>query len=153
MADEQYEILIEELDEAACWRLVSREAFGRIGFVHGGEVMVLPVNAVVMGNRVVFRTADETMVALAGNGSVVAFQSDCADRITETGWSVLVHGRLWDITDAPETASFHKLSVRPWVPGPRNRWMSIEPTAVTGRTIHRNRIVSSRSRSQYTTID
>ncbi len=63
MADEQYEILVEELDEAACRRLVSREAFGRIGFVHGGEVMVLPVNAVVMANRVVFRTADDTMSA------------------------------------------------------------------------------------------
>jgi len=144
--DQNYDILVEELDEVTCWHLLSRAAFGRVGFVHGDEVMVLPVNSAVKDDRVLFRTASETLLAAAGNGSVVAFESDHTDQVAESGWSVLVRGRLWDITDAPETATFHELTVRPWAPGLRNRWMSIEPTAVTGRRIQRQRIMSGGTR-------
>ena len=149
--DQNYDILVEELDEATCWHLLSHAAFGRVGFVYGNEVMVLPVNSAVKDDRVLFRTAGETMLAAAGNGSVVAFESDHTDQVAESGWSVLVRGRLWDITDAPETATFHELTVRSWVPGLRDRWMAIEPTAVTGRRIQRQRIMSGGTRRDATT--
>jgi nitroimidazol reductase NimA-like FMN-containing flavoprotein (pyridoxamine 5'-phosphate oxidase superfamily) len=137
--NDEYEIIVNELDEETCWRLLARAGFGRVGFVKDDAVIVLPVNAAVSDQRVIFRTADETSLAAAGDGSVVAFETDHTDLVAESGWSVVVRGRLWDVTERPETATWHEFAVRPWAPGPRNRWMLIEPTLVTGRMIQRHR--------------
>lgn len=139
---DEFEIFVEELDEPTCWRLLARAGFGRVGFVHDGELLVLPVNAAVVEHRVVFRTADDSMLCVAGDGSKVAFEADHTDRVSESGWSVLVRGHLVDATDRAETASWHELTVRPWLPGPRTRWMVVEPTAVTGRAVQRRRILA-----------
>jgi nitroimidazol reductase NimA-like FMN-containing flavoprotein (pyridoxamine 5'-phosphate oxidase superfamily) len=137
--DDEYDITIEELDVPTCWRLVARTGFGRVGFVHAGEVTVLPVNAAEWDRRIIFRTVQGTSLALAGNGSVVAFETDNTDRSAESGWSVIVRGQLWDVTHRAEAAQWHQLLVRSWAPPPRNVWMMIQPTAVTGRMIHRHR--------------
>jgi hypothetical protein len=84
------------------------------------------------------------MLRAAGNNSLVAFEADHTDRVTETGWSVLVRGRLRDVTDTPTAGAWHELTVRPWLPGPRNRRMLIEPSAVSGRMINRRRLLPGR---------
>lgn len=147
--DQEYDISIDELDEATCWRLASRAGFGRVGFLLDGEVMVLPVNVAVVDGRVVFRTAGSTTLARAGDGSAVAFETDHTDRVAESGWSVVIRGRLWDVTHRPETAEWHQLLVRPWAPPPREVWMMIEPRAVTGRMIHRHRLLPPSGRVPY----
>ena len=138
MGDE-FDIIVDVLDESTCWRLMSRSGFGRLGFMHGDELMVLPLNAAVSENRVVFRTTDDSMFARAGNGTKVVFEVDQTDRVAESGWSVLLRGRLWDVTGRPETATWHEISVHSWAQGPRDRWMAIEPTAVSGRRVLRHR--------------
>jgi nitroimidazol reductase NimA-like FMN-containing flavoprotein (pyridoxamine 5'-phosphate oxidase superfamily) len=134
-----YNIIVDELDSATCWRLVQRAGFGRVGFVQGDQVVALPVNAGVMNGRIMFRTASDTSLAQAGTGSVVAFEADHTDRVAESGWSVVVRGRLWDVTDHPEVATWSELAVHPWAPPPTDRWMVIEPTTITGRMIQRHR--------------
>jgi nitroimidazol reductase NimA-like FMN-containing flavoprotein (pyridoxamine 5'-phosphate oxidase superfamily) len=151
--DDQYDITIEELDEPTCWRLVARAGFGRVGFVHAGEVMVLPVNTAEWDRRVIFRTAEGTSLALAGTGPVVAFETDHTDRVAESGWSVVVRGQLWDVTHRAETAEWQQLLVRPWAPPPRGVWMMIEPSAVTGRMIHRRRHLPPSGRRPYMSPD
>ncbi|MGD9700896.1 MAG: pyridoxamine 5'-phosphate oxidase family protein [Acidimicrobiia bacterium] len=149
----EYDIFVDELEEPTCWRLLSRADFGRVGFIHDGELMVLPVNSAVSSHRVVFRTAGGSMLARAGNGSIVVFESDHTDRVAESGWSVLVRGQLWDVTDRPETESWHEFAVRPWAPGPQDRWMAIEPSAISGRMIHRNRHLPPGVRAPYMSPD
>jgi nitroimidazol reductase NimA-like FMN-containing flavoprotein (pyridoxamine 5'-phosphate oxidase superfamily) len=141
--EREYEILVEELDEQTCWLLLARAGFGRVGFVQDEAVLVLPVNCAVREQRVIFRTGAGTSLAAAGDGSVVAFEADHTDRVAESGWSVLARGRLWDVTDRPETATWSAVLVRPWAPGTRDRWMMIEPTQVTGRMIQRHRNLPS----------
>ncbi|HEY5877090.1 MAG TPA: pyridoxamine 5'-phosphate oxidase family protein [Ilumatobacteraceae bacterium] len=138
MGDE-FDIIVDVLDESTCWRLMSRSGFGRLGFMHGDELMVLPVNAAVSENRVVFRTTHDSMFARVGDGTKVVFEVDQTDRVAESGWSVLLRGRLWDVTGRPETATWQELSVHPWAQGARDRWMAIEPTAVSGRRVLRHR--------------
>jgi uncharacterized protein len=147
--DDEYDITIDELDEATCWRLAARAGFGRIGFVLDDEIMVHPVNFAVTDGQVVFRTSGDTRLARAGNGSRVAFETDHIDRAAESGWSVMIRGRLWDVTDRPETANWHRLLVRPWAPPPREVWMTIQPSAVTGRMIHRQRHLLASARVPY----
>src|SRR4029079_12559937 len=99
MTDE-YDIEVTELDEETCWRLLARAGFGRVGFVDvDDELAVLPVNAGVHNGRVIFRTAEGASVARRGDGSMVAFEADHTDHVAEAGWSVLVRGRLWDVSD------------------------------------------------------
>lgn len=138
MVDE-FDIIVDVLDESTCWRLISRSGFGRIGFMHGDELMVLPVNAAMSANRVMFRTTDDSMFARAGDGTKVVFEVDQTDRAAESGWSVLLRGRLWDVTGRPETATRHEFSVQPWAQESRDRWMAIEPTAISGRRVIRHR--------------
>ena len=139
--DDEYEIIVDELDEETCWHLVAQEVVGRVAFIHDFELWILPVNSAVVGGRVVFRTSDDSMLRAAGDNSLVAFEADHTDRVNETGWSVLVRGRLRDVTDKPETSAWHELTVRPWLPGPRNRRMVIEPSAISGRMIRRRRLL------------
>jgi nitroimidazol reductase NimA-like FMN-containing flavoprotein (pyridoxamine 5'-phosphate oxidase superfamily) len=141
--EREYEILVDELDELVCWQLLGRAGFGRVGFVEADGVAVLPVNSAVRDQRIIFRTATGTSLAAAGDGSVVAFEADHTDRVSESGWSVLVRGTLWDVTDRPETTNWSAVLVRPWAPGAHDRWMAIEPTRVTGRAIQRHRILPS----------
>ncbi len=148
MGDE-FDIIVDVLDESTCWRLMSRSGFGRLGFMNGEELMVLPLNAAVSENRVVFRTTADSMFARAGDGTKVVFEVDQTDRVAESGWSVLLRGRLWDVTGRPETATWEELSVHPWAQGPRDRWMAIEPTAVSGRRVLRHRTLAPGVRPPY----
>ena len=140
MGDE-YEITVDELDTGACWRCLAGCYFGRVGFVQDGDVLVLPVNVAISDEHVIFRTSAGSSLAAAGHGAAVAFEADSIDRVAESGWSVMVRGRLWDVTDVRSTASWNDVVVHPWAPGAKDRWMTVEPTLVTGRTIQRHRIV------------
>lgn len=134
-------IEMETLDEDSCWQLLARAGFGRIGLVHDTEVVILPVNVDVIDRRVVFRTAHGSILAEAGGDAAVAFECDHSDRMNESGWSVLVQGRLRDVTDTDEAAGWNELRVRPWAPGTQDRWMVVDPTAVSGRRIERRRVL------------
>lgn len=153
MMDDEYDIVIDELDEATCWRLVARAGFGRVAFVVGEEIMVLPVNVAVIDGRVAFRTSSDTSLARAGGGSGATFETDHTDRVAESGWSIMVRGRLWDVTGRPESAHWHRLLVRPWAPPPREVWMTIEASTVTGRMIHRHRHLPPSARGPYVPPD
>jgi nitroimidazol reductase NimA-like FMN-containing flavoprotein (pyridoxamine 5'-phosphate oxidase superfamily) len=142
MITDHYEVKLEILDDATCWRLLVRAAFGRVAFFHADELHVLPVNAAVKAEKVIFRVPAGSLIAKAGHGAMVAFESDEIDRSAESGWSVLVRGSLWDVTDTPAATAWHELTVRSWAPGPLGRWMCIEPTAVTGRILSRQRILN-----------
>ena len=149
MTDE-YDISVTELDEETCWRLLARASFGRVGFVDiNGELAVLPVNASVHGGRVIFRTADGTSLARRADGAMVAFEADHTDHVAEAGWSVLVRGRLRDVSDEPIPPEWHEFAVHPWAPPPRDRWMVIDSVRVTGRMVERHRRVSAGERVPY----
>jgi uncharacterized protein len=140
MNDIETVVWVDDLDEAVCWRLVAGQAVGRVAFVDGGEPCVLPVNHCVTGTTIVFRTGGETMLHSLGDGAPVAFEVDGSDGTAETGWSVLVRGHLSEVTDPAERARLAELLLfHPWAPGPKDRWMTIEPRHISGRSISRRR--------------
>ena len=67
---------ITVLSDQESWELLQSQALGRIGLSVGGEPDIFPLNYVVDGERVVFRTGEGTKLAeLAINGNV-AFEVD-----------------------------------------------------------------------------
>ena len=63
----------------------------------------------------------------------VAFEVDHIDVESNSGWSVVVHGRAEDVTrfDGP---GFRVRAGDPWT-GPKDALLRITPTSVTGRRV------------------
>jgi nitroimidazol reductase NimA-like FMN-containing flavoprotein (pyridoxamine 5'-phosphate oxidase superfamily) len=125
---------LEVLPFDSCLRLLAAVSVGRVGFVAGGEVVVLPVNFVVDGQDVVFRTASGSKLAAAEDSITAAFEADNYDDITESGWSVLVNGRFEVVEDEAEIARLSRFGLYPWAGAvDRPSWIRIRPISVTGR--------------------
>lgn len=84
---------LEILPFDECLRLLASVPVGRVGFFAEGEIVVLPVNHVVDGQDVVFRTAYGSKLSAAGGLDLAAFEADHYNEQTRSGWSVLVTGR------------------------------------------------------------
>ena len=71
---------------------------GRVGISVHGTPLVFPVNYVLDGEAIVFRTGAGSKLAAAERGPV-CFEVDGVDREHHSGWSVLVGGRLEEVTE------------------------------------------------------
>jgi hypothetical protein len=132
MSAQQTEGRLENLTESECMDLLARHHLGRLAVVAEDRPLIFPVNY-ALGDRVVaIRTADGTKLAAARNAHV-AFEIDGID--ADAGWSVLVQGVAYEITDAVDRQSelARRLRVEPVAPGSHDRWLGIHPVAITGR--------------------
>ena len=127
---------LEIIPPDECRALLRADDVGRLAVIDGGAPAVFPVNYVVDGDAVVFRTAEGTKLS-AGTRHSVAFEVDAIDRQQRTGWSVVVTGRLEEATrfDAATLERVQALPVEPWAGGDRPHWMRLVPTRITGRRI------------------
>jgi nitroimidazol reductase NimA-like FMN-containing flavoprotein (pyridoxamine 5'-phosphate oxidase superfamily) len=130
-------VAMDALVEEVCWHLLAGSRLGRIGFVSDGEPWVLPINYVMRDRALVFRTTDGSMLHGLGDGASVAVEIDNVDQPARTGWSVIARGRVWEVTDPAEIATFADGAVEPWAPGVKDRWMWVLPHAISGRAISR----------------
>jgi uncharacterized protein len=127
---------LEILPLAECLRLLASVPVGRIGFHADGEIVVLPVNHVVDGQGVIFRTARGSKLSAAEAQDLVAFEADDYDPQTRTGWSVVVNGHAETVYEDAQIQQFARLDLHPWATAvDRPFWIRIRPVSVTGRQI------------------
>jgi uncharacterized protein len=134
MTDERPRLQVIDPDE--CLELLGRRSVGRLAVINGGHPLVLPVNYVVEGREVVFRTDAGTKL-LAAERAPVAFQIDEIDEESHHGWSVLVSGHAEEITDydARAVRELRDIPLHPWAGGPKAHWVRIRASSITGRRI------------------
>jgi nitroimidazol reductase NimA-like FMN-containing flavoprotein (pyridoxamine 5'-phosphate oxidase superfamily) len=127
---------VDLLDVADCRRLLGGCEVGRLGLVDGGQPVIFPVNYAVVGDTVVFRTAEGTKLTHA-NGARACFEIDEIDAATHSGWSVLAVGRLEELGpyEDDEAAHLRALPLSPWASGDRSHWMRLVTTRVSGRRV------------------
>lgn len=128
---------LEVLSREECLARLREHSVGRLAVVAGGRPEIFPVNYVLDGEAVVFRTDEGTKLA-AADRALVAFEIDEIDVATRTGWSVVVHGRAEEMTtfDGPvRERSLRELGVDPWAGGEKRHWVRIEPLSITGRRV------------------
>jgi uncharacterized protein len=119
-----------------CLELLGSVPVGRIGFQADGEVVVLPVNHVVDGQSVVFRTAAGSKLSAAQGQSRVVFEADDYDAGHRAGWSVVLNGRAQVVYEDAEIDALNRLAVDPWADeAERPFWIRISPESVSGRLI------------------
>ena len=125
---------LEILPFEECLRLLASVPVGRVGFVADGEIVMLPVNHVIDGHNVIFRTTYGSKLSAAVGQDLAAFEADHYDEQAESGWSVLVTGRAELVDAEAYVERLNHLGLRPWVAAEqRPFWIRIRPTSVSGR--------------------
>jgi nitroimidazol reductase NimA-like FMN-containing flavoprotein (pyridoxamine 5'-phosphate oxidase superfamily) len=127
---------LETLGRAECLDLLARVKVGRLALVVDGRPEILPVNYILDGEAVVFRTSESSVLNQASLAHV-AFEVDHIDDAARSGWSVMVHGHADDIGNAIDATSerLRQLTLITWAPGGRHRWFVVRPEAITGRRL------------------
>jgi len=127
---------LEVLHLGDCFGLLESVPVGRIGFVAGGEVVILPVNFLVDGQDIVFRAGAGSKLSAIEVGHYVGFEADSYDAVTRTGWSVVANGLAEVVESDEEAARLDTLGLSSWGGDVSGRvWVRIRPLSVTGRRI------------------
>lgn len=119
------------IDVDGCYELLARCTVGRIALnVADLGPLVVPVNFVLDGHVVVFRTDAGTKLRALAEGPV-SFQIDHIDHNRHDGWSVLVRGIAYEADDW----EIRHVDLMSWTDGDKEHWVRLVPGAVTGRRI------------------
>ena len=133
--------VVEEMDEAECLRLVAAQEVGRIAFNGRYGPTVLPVNYRLYEGSIVFRTRQDSPLdedlrtGIANAEYKIAFEIDELHPAAREGWSVLIQGSAHHVTSSDEQQAVTRVGVSPWPGGPKELFMRIRPTRITGRRI------------------
>jgi nitroimidazol reductase NimA-like FMN-containing flavoprotein (pyridoxamine 5'-phosphate oxidase superfamily) len=127
---------LEELGETDCLELLRSVPVGRVAVSVDALPVVLPVNFVVDGTEVLFRTVPGTKLLAAVARVVVAFEADDYDTASGEGWSVLVRGVADEITDPGRKSEADRLVPRSWAFGEgADHLIRIPISVITGRRL------------------
>lgn len=126
---------LEILPFADCLRLIDSVPVGRVGFLADGEIVILPVNHLMDGPDVIFRTGSGSKLSSAGSRILVGFEADHYDVLTRSGWSVVISGFTEVVESDAEIDRFERLGLQSWGGAAARdpHWIRIRPTSVTGR--------------------
>lgn len=122
---------IQALDAAVCWALLRSENLGRLAVVGPDGVDVFPVNYLVDGTTVVFRSAPGTKLADLALRDLVAFEVDGSD--VHHRWSVVLRGHARRLDADDEIEATGVLGLRPESGVTADNYVRISPTTVSGR--------------------
>lgn len=126
---------LESLPRDVCLELLARHHFGRVAVNDGDAPVIFPVNYALDGESVVFRTGRGTKLDAALRSAPAAFEIDGIDPERRLGWSVLVRGRVEDVSEHAELQRLAGLSIEPYVEGDRPEFVRLRAETVTGRRI------------------
>lgn len=119
-----------------CWRPLASVPVGRIGFQADGEVVVLPVDHIVDGQSVAFRTAVGSKLSAADGETQVVFEADDYDAGRRAGWSVVINGHAQVVYEDPDIEELNRSGLESWADdADRPYWIRVWPESVSGRLI------------------
>ena len=120
------------LTEAECWERILAAPYGRIAIAAADEIDIFPINHAALDGTIVFRTAPGTKLLELTIRQQVAFEVDGTDG--REAFSVVVKGAAGEFDRDAETLTAEEAGASPWAPEPKDRWVRIHPTSVSGRS-------------------
>jgi len=123
------------LTDDECWTRIATQDLGRLVTRVGDVIDIFPVNFVVDGATIVFRTAEGSKLVELTVHDEVLFEVD--DHTDADAWSVVVRGHARRLVTSEEVAEADRLPLRPWLPTLKYNYVRIEPTSLSGRAFHR----------------
>lgn len=128
---------VTHLSEAESWALLAGQPVGRLATSVAGSPDIYPVNYVLDGRAIVFKTERGSKLLNLTINNQVAFEVDDW-REGLGGWSVVCRGQAEQIEAAAEFAAAEELPLHPWVPTPKTVFVKIMVDAISGRSFRFN---------------
>lgn len=126
---------ITRIGDDETWDLLRATPLGRLAVAAGGELDIFPVNYVVDGSTLLFRTAPGTKLVELTARDTVAFEID--GWTERSAWSVVVKGTAARLEHQADIDRADALPLVPWVPTLKYQYVRIIPTLVSGRRFAR----------------
>ena len=119
-----------------CQRLLRAGTVGRVAVSTPNGPHIVPVNYIVSGDTVIFRTSPYSVLGSHARNSLLAFEVDHLDPGQDNSWSVVARGRCEFIDDPCELDAADDSS-RPsaWAAGSRNLFLRLPLTELSGRSL------------------
>jgi nitroimidazol reductase NimA-like FMN-containing flavoprotein (pyridoxamine 5'-phosphate oxidase superfamily) len=121
------------LNEDACWELLASAEVARLAVVVGDDLEIFPINFVLDGRTIVFQTGEGTKLAAITVAHRVVLEADGYDLARNRAWSVVVRGEAGRVEDFEEIYRVEALPLRPWTGHPKQWFVHVRPTSVSGR--------------------
>lgn len=122
--------------EREALELAATMSVGRLALGHDNELVVIPVNFLLDARDVLFRTAEGSGLLAAARQNVPAvLEVDDLVNWSRSGWSVLIRGRLTEVTDPDQVQQVLSSELSPWAGGERDHVLRLVTVQITGRRI------------------
>lgn len=126
------------LEPDDCRALLRTQEVGRVAWTSAtAGLLVLPVNYVVHGDLVAFRTTSDSRLAELVHSQPVAFQIDDIDTETGNAWTVLVQGQSGPAAPDSDLDELQARGPQPWAMGERDLLITIRVAEISGRVVDR----------------
>ena len=126
--------IVTELSAEECWAALREDEFGRLAYLLGDEVDLVPVNYAVDdpadGPSLLFRTAEGSKLLGIVMHPQVVFEIDRYDE--HEARSVILRGHARRLEE-DEAHRAEQVPLRPWVPTLKYDVVEIVPDQVSGR--------------------
>lgn len=123
----------EVLAPADCWKYLRSSYVGRLAVVNGAVPEIFPLNFMIVGEAVVFRTAPGTKLRALLTGAAVAFEADGMNAYATEVWSVVVKGVPVPFDGDLATLQDAGPDREPWQAGLKEHLIQVVPAEVSGR--------------------
>jgi nitroimidazol reductase NimA-like FMN-containing flavoprotein (pyridoxamine 5'-phosphate oxidase superfamily) len=125
-----------ELTLEECWEALRGDEFGRLAYLLGDEINLVPVNYAVDHDTLLFRTAEGSKLLGVVMHPQVVFEIDHIGE--EQATSVLVRGEARKLEE-DEAHRADNVPLRPWTDTHKYNVVEIRPTEVQGRRFQLHR--------------
>lgn len=116
-------------DEAL--ELMATAKLGRVVVRRKDDMDIFPVNFVIDGGSIYFRTAEGAKLFSLALNQRVLFEADFFD--ADSAWSVVVRGDAHVLTGHRDIRHADTLPLKPWLPTLKYNFVRIDPVEVSGR--------------------
>lgn len=127
---------ITRIGSDECWRLLQRAEVGALATVAQGRPDLFPINYLVDGHTLLFRSAPGTKVEELEINHHAAFLAQGQD--ADGAWSVVLRGQIDMLTDQVEVVGSGALELVTRAPGSKRVFMRLTPSSVEGRRVPRS---------------
>lgn len=123
---------VEELTEAACWKLLQMGQIGRMAVTAQDGVDIFPIDYLVVDKAIFFRSAPGRKLVNLTADPVVAFEADGV--LDRRRWSVVVRGKAHRLNSDSEIEASGVLHLKSHSPTAKWNYVGITPSSITGRS-------------------
>ncbi|MEJ5998245.1 pyridoxamine 5'-phosphate oxidase family protein [Corynebacterium sp. H130] len=122
---------ITSLDRAASFEKLKSVSLGRLVVHRSDEFDIFPLNFVVDGEDIYFRSAEGSKLFSVALNNEVLFEAD--EVVDGKAWSVVVRGEANLLTATADINYADSLGLKPWIPTLKYNFVKITAREVSGR--------------------